>query len=261
MSCGLIPSTKAHLATLSSRNINQQSVNNQPDFPDSRFLSAARKCQNSPHSLRIRTPTERLLKFGSTYIHTHTADIQDLIQTFLDEYGCNKIMEVCETEIVLEQDLEELLISVGEGSRGRGACCSLRLLRPELGCRISLDIQTNTRTTRWPLRQTRETQVVCLALESLTPSPFSTPVKTSNSQSQQAENKKGKVYVCWEWKAVRVGGCSFLWGKDLVVDAVPMKKGRSGFFKRVVARVKIGALGKERRGKGEVEQELKPLLF
>lgn len=48
--------------------------------------------------------------------------MRDLIQTFLDESGCNKIMEVCETEIVLERDLEELLISVGEGSRERGAC-------------------------------------------------------------------------------------------------------------------------------------------
>lgn len=136
---------------------------------------------------------------------------------------------------------------------------SLRLLRPELNCRISLDIQTHLLTTRWPLRQSRETQTVCLALESLTgtTSPFATPVKSSSDQlafegkKQEERAKKGKVYVCWEWKAVRVGGVSFLWGGDLVVDkSNGGRKGRKGLLGRILGRLEW-----------DVERELKPLLF
>jgi len=165
---------------------------------------------------------------------------------------------------------------------------SVRIARPELGCRISLDIQTQISSTHYPFKKVKETQVIVLSLESLplpfsshpsTPSPaspFYSPPKPFLDVEQESdiglgsgsgldfgvgvgrnevgvekeEKGRGKVYTCFKWNTVRVLGVSFCWGADFLAD---VDVSASALSKRgrcgLIRRVLRSWRG--RRGKGE----------
>lgn len=106
---------------------------------------------------------------------------------------------------------------------------------------------------------------------------------------KEEQQERQKVFICWEWKTVRVGGfCTFCWGTNFEVRGADggsaengrgsgsrNSKGRACFLKRVVWKVGRRGWGRNEcaygRGLGsetrsgkkmwEPEQELKPLLF
>lgn len=163
------------------------------------------------------------MNFSSKYKHTHQETIQELIETFLDEYGCIEsqsehggkggIMESCGVEIRLADEVGELVVVVGdtaltpttaklEGCRYvfppfsvsiynllqklTSAQSTVRITRPELGCRISLDIQTHLHHTSFPFSKTKEIQLILLSLETLPSSAYinSNPSSTPSSPFQ-----------------------------------------------------------------------------